>query len=159
MPRAIGHLTVAAVGRLRERHWQAAQDEYTRRLARYTDFQLVEIRDVVGRALPDGLAAAREGEALLAAAPRGARVVLMTADGRQLSSPELAAWLQTQLEQVGTLAFLIGGPVGFDPATVAAAHEQLALSRLTFPHELARVVLLEQLYRAFTIAHGEPYHK
>jgi 23S rRNA (pseudouridine1915-N3)-methyltransferase len=105
------------------------------------------------------VAAAREGEALLAAAPRGARLVLMTADGRPSSSPELAAWLQNQLEQFGTLAFLIGGPVGFDPATIAAAHEQLSLSRLTFPHELARVVLLEQLYRAFTIVHGEPYHK
>ena len=159
MPRAIGHLTVAAVGRLREPHWQAAQDEYVRRLRRYTDFQLVEVKDVIGRALPDTAAAAREGEALLAAAPRGARLVLMTAGGRQHSSPELAAWLQTQLEQVGTLAFLIGGPVGFDPATIAAAHEQLALSRLTLPHELARVVLLEQLYRAFTIIHGEPYHK
>ena len=143
MPRAIGHLTVAAVGRLR----------------RYTDFQLVEVKDVVGRALPDTAAAAREGEALLAASPRGARLVLLTAGGRQHASLELAAWLQSQLEQVGTLAFLIGGPVGFDPATVAAAHEQLALSRLTLPHELARVVLLEQLYRAFTIIHGEPYHK
>jgi len=159
MPRAIGHLTVAAVGRLRERHWQAAQDEYTRRLGHYTDFQLVEVKDVVGRSLPDAAAAAREGAALLAAAPRGARVLLMTAEGRQLSSPDLAAWLQTQLEQYGALAFLIGGPVGFDPATIAAAHEQLALSRLTLPHELARVVLLEQLYRAFTIIHGEPYHK
>jgi 23S rRNA pseudoU1915 N3-methylase RlmH len=64
MPRAIGHLTVAAVGRLREPHWQAAQDEYARRLRRYTDFQLVEVKDVVGRALPDTAAAAREGEAL-----------------------------------------------------------------------------------------------
>ena len=159
MPRAIGHVTVAAVGRLRERHWQAAQDDYARRLARYTAFELVEVRDVVGKSVPDTVAAAREGEQLLAAAPRGARLVLMTADGRQPSSPELAAWLQSQLEQYGTLAFLIGGPVGFDPATIAAAHEQLALSRLTLPHELARVVLLEQLYRAFTIVHGEPYHK
>ena len=159
MPRAIGHVTIAAVGRIREPHWQAAQDEYTRRLTRYTDFQLVEVKDVVGRALPDTAAAAREGEALLAVAPRGSRLVLMTAGGRQHSSPELAAWLQTQLEQVGTLAFLIGGPVGFDPATMAAAHEQLALSRLTFPHELARVVLLEQIYRAFKIISGERYHK
>lgn len=159
MPRAIGHLTVAAVGRLRGAYWQTAQEEYARRLRRYTDFQLVEVKDVVGRALPDAVAAAREGEQLLAAAPRGARLVLLTADGRQPSSPELAAWLLSQLEQFGTLAFLIGGPVGFDPATAAAAHERLSLSRLTFPHELARVVLLEQLYRAFTILHGEPYHK
>ena len=159
MPRAIGHLTVAAVGRRRGAYWQTAQEEYARRLRRYTDFQLVEVKEVVGRALPDAVAAAREGEQLLAAAPRGARLVLLTADGRQPSSPELAAWLLSQLEQFGTLAFLIGGPVGFDPATAAAAHERLSLSRLTFPHELARVVLLEQLYRAFTILHGEPYHK
>jgi len=159
VPRAIGHVTVAAVGRLRERHWQAAQEDYARRLARYTAFELVEVRDVVGKSVPDTVAAAREGEQLLAAAPRGARLVLLTPDGRQMSSPELANWLQSQLEQHGSLAFLIGGPVGFDPATAAAAHERLALSRLTFPHELARVVLLEQLYRAFTIVHGEPYHK
>ena len=76
-----------------------------------------------------------------------------------MTSPELAEWLQGQLEQYGTLAFLIGGPVGFDAVTVAAAQERLALSRLTFPHELARVVLLEQLYRGFTILRGEPYHK
>lgn len=159
MLRATGHLTIAAVGRLRERHWQAAQEEYVRRLGRYTDFRLVEVRDVVGKTLPDATAAAREGEQLLAAAPKGARITLLTADGRQMDSPELAAWLQGQLEQYGTLAFLIGGPVGFDPATAAAAHERLSLSRLTFPHELARVVLLEQLYRAFTILRGEPYHK
>jgi len=96
---------------------------------------------------------------LLAAAPRGARLIVMTADGREMSSPELAAYLQAQLESFGALAFLIGGPLGFDPAVSAAAHDRLALSRLTFPHELARVILLEQLYRAFTIVHGEPYHK
>ncbi len=158
MPRAIGHVTVAAVGRLRERHWQTVQDEYAHRLTRYTDFRLVEVRDAVGRALPDAVATAREGEQLLAAG-RGARLVLLSATGREMTSPELATWLQGQLESYGRLAFLVGGPVGFDPATTAAAGEQLALSRLTFPHELARVVLLEQLYRAFTILHGEPYHK
>lgn len=158
MPRAAGHLTVAAVGRLRERHWQTVQDDYAHRLSRYTDFQLVEVKDAVGRGLPDGVAMAREGEQLRAAAA-GARLVLMTAAGREMTSPELAAWLGEQLERHGRLAFLVGGPVGFDPATTAAADEQLALSRLTLPHELARVVLLEQLYRAFTILRGEPYHK
>ena len=158
MPRATGHLTVAAVGRLRAAHWQAAQDEYARRLNRYTEFQLIEVKDAVGRGLPDAAAAAREGEHLRAAAV-GARLVLMTATGREMTSPELATWLGEQLERYGRLAFLVGGPVGFDPATVAAADDQLALSRLTLPHELARVVLLEQLYRAFTILRGEPYHK
>jgi 23S rRNA (pseudouridine1915-N3)-methyltransferase len=159
MPRSIGHITVAAVGKLRERHWQAAQGEYVQRLGRYTDFRLLEVKDTAGKSLPDAVALAREGEQLLAAIPRGARTILMTVDGREMSSPELAAYLQNQLETHGELAFLIGGPLGFDPAVAAAAHDRLALSRLTFPHELARVVLLEQLYRAFTILHGEPYHK
>lgn len=158
MPRRIGHITVVAVGRLRGRQWQPPQDEYVARLSGYTDFELVEVKDFVGRSLPDTVAVAREGEQLLAAA-RDRRIVLMRADGRQMTSPELAGFLQRQLEQHGRLAFLIGGPLGVDATVAAAAHEQLSLSALTFPHELARVMLLEQLYRAFTILHGEPYHK
>ncbi len=65
MPRAIGHITVVAVGKLRERHWQDAQDEYVRRLAHYTDLNLVEVKDAVGKSLPDVVAIAREGEQLL----------------------------------------------------------------------------------------------
>lgn len=159
MARSIGHITIVAVGRLREAHWQAAQADYVRRLGHYTDFRLSEVKDAVGKSLPDGVAMAREGEQLLAVVPRGARLILMDAGGRQMSSPELAAYLQIQLENHGNLAFLIGGPAGFDPSVVAAASDRLALSRLTFPHEMARVILLEQLYRAFTILHREPYHK
>jgi 23S rRNA (pseudouridine1915-N3)-methyltransferase len=158
MPRAIGHVTVVAVGRLKERHWQTAQDDYARRLGRYTDFKLVEVRDAVGKLLP-GVALGREGEQVLAAVPKGARVIRLAADGQEMSSPELAAYLESRLEAHGELAFLIGGPLGFDATVIAASHDQLALSRLTFPHELARILLLEQLYRAFTIMHGEPYHK
>lgn len=159
MTRPIGHITIAAVGRLRERHWLAAQEEYVRRLRNYTDFKLVEVKDAVGKSVPDAVAMAREGEQLLAAVPRGGWIILMDAGGRQMSSPSLADYLQAQLEAHGDLVFFIGGPLGFDPALASAAHERLALSPMTFPHELARVVLLEQLYRAFTILHGEPYHK
>lgn len=159
MARSIGHVTVAAVGKLRERHWLAAQDEYAKRLGRYTDFRLIEVKDATGKSLPDAVAMTREGEQLLAAVPRGSRVVLMAADGRRMDSPELATYLQTQLETYGELAFLIGGPVGFDSTVIAAAHDRLSLSPMTFTHEMARVILLEQLYRAFTILHGEPYHK
>jgi len=159
MPRATGHLSVIAVGKLRERHWLAAQTEYARRLAHYTDFNLVEVKDAVGKSLPDTVAMAREGEQLLAVVPRGARVVLLDPGGKSMSSPDLAAWLQAQLEAHGHPVFLIGGPLGFDPVVTAAAHDRLSLSPLTFTHEIARVLLLEQLYRAFTILHGEPYHK
>ena len=157
--RATGHLSAIAVGKLREKHWLAAQAEYARRLTHYTDFNLIEVKDAVGKSLPDAVAMAREGEQLLAAVPRGARVVGLDPGGKPMSSPDLAAWLQTQLEAHGNLAFLIGGPLGFDPAVTAAAHDRLSLSPLTFTHEIARVLLLEQLYRAFTILNGEPYHK
>ena len=159
MPRATGHITVAAVGKLRERHWRDAQAEYVRRLERYTDFRLIEVKDAVGKSLPDVVAMVREGEQLLSAVSRGARVILMDPDGRSMSSPELADYLQFQLEAYGDLAFLIGGPLGFDPAVMAAAHDRLSLSRMTYTHEMARIILLEQLYRAFSILHGEPYHK
>lgn len=158
MARRTGRITVAAVGKLRESHWQQAQEEYVRRLGRYTSLTLVEIKDVAGKSIPDAVALAREGEGLLAAA-RGQRTILLSPDGRHLTSPEWAQYLQRRLEQFGDLAFLIGGPTGFDEAVVAAAHDRLALSRMTFPHELARIIILEQLYRAFTILNGEPYHK
>ncbi|HEY1409721.1 MAG TPA: 23S rRNA (pseudouridine(1915)-N(3))-methyltransferase RlmH [Promineifilum sp.] len=158
MARSTGHLTVLAVGKLREPHWRAAQQEYEQRLSHYIEFHLIELRDF-GRSLPEPLAMAREGEQLLAAAPRGSRIILMSPSGRQMSSPDLARYIQSGLESFGQLAFLIGGPAGVDPAVVDAAHDQLALSQLTFPHEMARVILLEQLYRCFTILRGEPYHK
>lgn len=159
MPRAIGRISVIAVGKLRERHWSMAQNEYARRLGHYTGFNLIEVKDVVGRSLPDAVAMAREGEQLLTAVPRGARVVVLDPGGKSMSSLDLAVWLQAQLESHGSLAFLIGGPLGFDPAVTAAAHDRLSLSALTFTHEMARVILMEQLYRAFTIFHGEPYHR
>ena len=84
---------------------------------------------------------------------------MLSLDGRELSSEKLALYLSGQIEDHGHLAFLMGGPLGFAPEVETAAEDRLALSRLTFPHELARIVLLEQLYRAFTILRGEPYHK
>ena len=159
MPRPIGHITIVAVGKLRERHWRTAQEAYVQRLQHYTNLGLIEVKDVVGKSQTDSVAVAREGERLLAAVPRGARVIAMTAGGQKMTSPGLSDYLQAQLETYGELAFLIGGPLGIDPAVAAAAPERLSLSPLTFTHEMARVILLEQLYRAFTILHGEPYHK
>lgn len=158
MPNRIGSITVAAVGKIREKHWQTAQAEYTKRLSNYTNFRLVEVKDAVGR-LPDGTALQREGEQLLKAAAEANRNIILSAEGKMMDSLGLARFLQTQIELYGQLVFLIGGPLGFAVEVETAAHEALSLSRLTFPHELARVILLEQLYRAFTILNNEPYHK
>lgn len=159
MPRAYGRITLVAVGKVRATHWLAAQDDYLKRLKHYTTFELIEVKDAVGRGAADEQAVEREGQALLQAAASAARTILLDPTGRELTSPQLAREVQSWLEASGSLAFLIGGPLGFSKAVYDTAHDSLALSRLTFTHELARVVWLEQLYRAFTILHGEPYHK
>lgn len=159
MARRMGTITLAAVGKLRTREWKLAQKEYLGRLGHYTRVKLVEVKDAVGSNVPDGVAMQREGEDLLKAAERAYRTILLTPEGAEMSSPELAAFLQKQIEVYGRIAFLIGGPLGVSDAVREAAHTELSLSRLTFTHEMARVILLEQLYRAFTIINGESYHK
>jgi 23S rRNA (pseudouridine1915-N3)-methyltransferase len=101
----------------------------------------------------------REGVTLLAAAKDARRVIALSATGKQMDSPGLADFLRKQIEIYGSLAFLIGGPVGLAPEVLKSCDDTLSLSSLTFPHELARVILLEQLYRAATIIAGEKYHK
>ena len=99
------------------------------------------------------------GSVLLEAARSAHLRIALTPTGEQRDSPTLARWLGQQLELRGHIALLIGGPLGLPPEVLAGCEEQLALSRLTLPHELARVVLLEQLYRSMTLLSGEKYHK
>lgn len=159
MPQPIGAIDLIAVGKLRGKAWQLAQADYVKRLGYYTRLNLTEVKDFVGQSLPEAVAKQREGELLLKAAGAANQIILLTPEGRELSSPELAEFVQRGVEVNGRLAFLIGGPFGFSDEVVRAAGQQLSLSRLTFPHELARVIFLEQLYRAFTILRGESYHK
>lgn len=150
--------TVVAVGRLKEPHWRAAADEYAKRLRPYATLDLVEVAD---RDISRDVAIARSAEAddILRALPAGAHVVALDEAGRERSSPELAAWLDDlAVRGVSHVAFVVGGSAGLDARVRAAARERLSLSRMTFPHQLARVLLLEQLYRAFRISRGEPYH-
>ncbi len=159
MSQAFGRITVVVVGKMRTAHWLAAQNDYTTRLSRYTSFDLIETKDAVGRGRPDDAAMQKEGELLLAAASKANQTILLSAEGKRYSSPGLARVLRRQIEQSSHVAFLIGGPLGFSDEVRAAAASTLSLSSMTFPHELARIMLLEQLYRAFTIMRGEPYHK
>lgn len=159
MVRLSGKITIVAVGKLRSDHWRAAQQDYLKRLRRYTHVALVEVKDAVGHGLPDDVAIQREGAALLAAVKDAHRTIALHADGKLVDSLQFAAFLRKRIEVYGSVAFLIGGPVGLAPEVLAACDEQLSLSALTFPHELARVMLLEQLYRAATILSGEKYHK
>jgi 23S rRNA (pseudouridine1915-N3)-methyltransferase len=154
-----GRILIAAVGRLKTAHWKAAQEEYLGRLNRYTAVQLHEVKDAVGRGDPDRVAAAREGRLLLKASDGAGRRIGLDKGGRVLDSPGLARHLVRRMETFGRLALLIGGPVGLSDEVLEACDECWSLGPMTLPHELARVVLLEQLYRAATIVNGEKYHK
>jgi 23S rRNA (pseudouridine1915-N3)-methyltransferase len=151
-------ITIVAVGKLKERYWREATSEYLMRLRSYADVRVIEVADE-----PDSLGEAarqREGEAICKALPAGAKVVLLDVRGTPRSSEDIAAWLEVRMvEGMSHLALVIGGSAGVSLAVRDRAQETLSFGALTLPHNLARVVLVEQLYRAFKIARNEPYHK
>ena len=153
--------TIVAAGKLKERFWTDACAEYLKRLQPYAKTAVREVADVdPGRA--GGVAAAREreGTAILAAIAPSAHVVLLAIDGKQRSSESLSRRIDAlALDGASDFVFVIGGSDGVSDAVRARADETLSFGPLTLPHNLARVVLLEQLYRAQKISRGEPYHK
>lgn len=152
-------LTLVAVGRLKERFWVEAADEYLKRLRPYADVRVAEIADRdPGQGVERALAA--EGADILRALPEGTHVITLEIGGRQRSSEQLAERLeQLAVEGRGSVAFVIGGSHGLASQVLERADERLSLGPMTLPHNLARVVLLEQIYRAFKIIRNEPYHK
>ena len=137
---------IAAVGKPRDRHLAAAIDEYETRAARYWPLDVVEVREASGRGVAADDARLREGERLQERVPAGALVVVCDERGDQLTSAQFAALVNGARESARDLAFM---PVV----------DVIQLAPFTLPHELARLVLAEQLYRAGTIVRGEPYHK
>ena len=153
------HFVVAVVGKPRDAHLAGAIREYETRASRYWPLEIREVREESGRAANADLVREREGERLLDAVPRGAHVVACDLTGRSMSSEAFAAWLQRLQERARDVAILIGGAYGLSAAVREQSVERLALAPWTLPHELARLVLVEQLYRAGTICRREPYHK
>lgn len=151
------------VGKLKEQFYKDACTEYSKRLSPYCKLTLIEIpeaklsRDPTLGEITNALA--REGEAIRAKIPPSARVVALCVEGRMCSSEELAHMLPAQGGQDKHLVFVIGGSYGLHPSIKAEARIQLSMSPMTFPHHLARVMLLEQIYRAFKINEGSSYHK
>lgn len=151
---------VVAVGKPRAQNIAAAIQDYETRAARYWPLEVHEVREEPARSATAEQVREREGERLLAAAGAGALLIACDAIGELRTSPELASWMRAEQERaLRDVAFLIGGAYGLSPAVREAASQRLSFSRFTFPHELARLLLAEQLYRAGTIVRGEPYHK
>jgi len=153
--------TVIAIGKLKERFWADACAEYVKRLQPYAKTTVVELADVdPARAGGDDAAVRREGAAILKALSERAHVILLAIDGNQRSSEGLSARIDDLgVSGVGEVVFVIGGSCGVSADVRARADELLSFGPITLPHNLARVVLLEQLYRACKISRGEPYHK
>ncbi len=152
-------ITIVAVGKLKERHWREAAEEYLKRLRPYASLVVTEVadRDVTqneARALAD------EGADILRAIPENAHVVVLDLNARQMKSEQLADWMSAHaLERRSSIAFVIGGAAGLSAEVMGRANERISLGAITLPHQLARVVLLEQVYRSFRIMRKEPYHR
>ena len=143
------------VGKTRNRNWKTLQQEYLRRLSHFVKVEITEVKDAVGPA-----AVKLEGNAILDRLNPSAFVTLLDVKGRNLSSHELATEVEGWRNRgVREVAFIIGGADGVSSEVAERADLELSLSFLTFTHEMARVVLLEQLYRAFTIIKGFSYQK
>jgi 23S rRNA (pseudouridine1915-N3)-methyltransferase len=146
------------VGKTRSGPVRALVDDYLRRLSRFARCEVTELRE--GAAADDRAVPAEEGRRIADALAPGSFVVLLDVEGRQWSSPELAAELERwQNEGRKEVAFVVGGHLGVSAEVAARADVRWSLSRLTLTHEMARVVLVEQLYRGFTILRGLPYQK
>lgn len=134
--------------------------EYQKRLSRFVRIEIEELPDIKNRkTLSEEEQKNEEGQALLAAIAPQDIVVLLDEKGKMPTSIELSKWIeQKQIQVPRKLVFIVGGPYGFSPEVYKAAHEKLSLSKLTFSHQMVRLFLVEQLYRAYTIIHNHPYH-
>ena len=157
-------IRIIAVGKIKEKFLQEGIAEYEKRLRPYVKLQIVEVseekRPASASSSVERTAMEKEGERILAAIPDGSFVIVLDIRGQSLSSEELAqSFRQWELAGQNQLAFVIGGDLGLSPAVLARSDLRLSFSRMTFTHPMARFLLVEQVYRAFRILRGEPYHK
>ncbi|WP_314874414.1 23S rRNA (pseudouridine(1915)-N(3))-methyltransferase RlmH [Stomatobaculum longum] len=158
------NVTLLTVGSLKERYWREAVAEYEKRLSAYCKFRLIEVKD---EKTPDAIDSAasrrvrqKEGERLLEKIDARSLVVTLEIQGKKFDSEGFAAEMEKLEERSrGELCFVIGGSLGLSPEVSACAALHLSFSDFTFPHQLMRVLFLEQLYRSYRIRTGAPYHK
>lgn len=158
------NISIVTVGKLKEKYLKLGIEEYTKRLSSYSKIEIIEVPD---EKAPEILSDAemlqvkkKEGERILAKVPTDAHVIALAIEGKQKSSEELA----DTIDKLGTygkskVTFIIGGSLGLSDEVLKRADDKLSFSKMTFPHQLMRLILVEQVYRAFRINRGEPYHK
>ena len=157
-------IRIIAVGKIKDRYLQEGIAEYEKRLRPYVKLQVVELgeekRPLSASPAIELAAKEKEGERILGVIPEGTFVIALDVKGKSWSSEELAASFRGwELSGQNQFAFVIGGDLGLSPAVLAQSDLHLSLSCMTFTHPMARLLLMEQVYRAFRILRGEPYHK
>lgn len=153
------NIHIIAVGKLKEEYWKQAEAEYLKRLSPYAKISITEIKEEPFASEHDReRIQKKEAEKIQALFQPGDTVLALHERGQEYTSPELAALLEKQSERGSRLTIVIGGPLGLAPALLESIPISLSLSQLTFPHQMVRTILLEQLYRAVTIQKQKPYH-
>ena len=158
------NISIICVGKIKEKFYTMAVEEYVKRLSRYCQLKIVELKD---EKTPDGASdnvvegiKDKEGARILEAIKDNSYVIALAIEGKQLDSVELSKKMdQLMLEGNSNVVFVIGGSLGLSKQVLARADYKLSFSKMTFPHQLMRVILLEQVYRGFRISNNEPYHK
>lgn len=158
------NIQIICIGKLKEKYWTDAIAEYSKRLSRYCTLEITELKEA---RLPDKASAAdeenvklEEGRSILKAIKDGTYIITLEILGKQLTSPELADKIQNlSIEGKSNVAFIIGGSLGLSAEVSRRADYKLSFSKMTFPHQMMRVILLEQIYRGFKIIKNEAYHK
>ena len=157
------NMALICMGRLKEKYWRDAAAEYEKRLSRFGKWETIELPDLPepsnsSPAIEEQIKK-KEGDAILSKIRDGDIVVCLCIDGKQMDSVQLSKKLTELVDTGRRVVFVIGGSLGLAQAVVARAQVKLSFSPMTFPHQLARIMLLEQTYRAMKIASGERYHK
>ena len=157
-------ISVIAVGKIKERYLKDAITEYSKRLSRYCKLEIIEVPDEktpdqASEAVEEAIRA-KEGERLLKYIRDDMYVITLEIGGKMLSSEQFAEKIETLgVQGKSSIAFVIGGSIGLGKEVLKRSDFALSFSKMTFPHQLMRVVLLEQVYRGYRIINGEPYHK
>lgn len=158
------NINIIAVGKIKEKYIQQGIDEFRKRLTRYCSLDIIEVSD---EKAPENLSdkeieivKQKEGDRILQKIPQNSYVISLAIEGKELSSVELSNTIENLMVQgINDITFIIGGSLGLSKEVLNRSNFKLSFSKMTFPHQMMRLILLEQIYRGFRIMKGEPYHK
>lgn len=157
-------ISIVSVGKIKEKYLKLGIDEFSKRLSKYCKLEVIELED---EKAPENLSDKemlmikdKEGKKILSKIKDNSHVIALAIDGKNLSSEELASTINNLgVRGISHIVFVIGGSLGLSDEVLKRANYKLSFSKMTFPHQLMRLILLEQVYRAYRINNGEPYHK